>query len=64
MGHLKNSLNEGQAVLIGKDGQEIEERCGEELIKLIDEEAERQISGMPPMPPRRYRDPELAPWDD
>lgn len=38
VGHLKNSLNENQAVLIGKDGQEIEENCGTGLIELIDEE--------------------------
>jgi len=38
IGHLKNALNENQAVLIGKDGQEIEENCGAGLIELIDEE--------------------------
>ncbi|RFU31657.1 hypothetical protein B7463_g4696, partial [Scytalidium lignicola] len=41
VGHLKNSLNENQAVLVGKDGQEIEERCGDELIKIINEESDR-----------------------
>ncbi len=41
VGHLKNSLNDGLAVLVGKDGQEIEERCGEALCKLIDEDCER-----------------------
>ena len=40
MGHLKNGLNEGQAVLIGKDGQEIEGECGERLCGLIEEEGE------------------------
>lgn len=38
IGHLKNSLNDNMAVLIGKDGQEIEENCGAGLIELIDEE--------------------------
>ncbi|KAK0743267.1 YTH domain-containing protein, partial [Schizothecium vesticola] len=32
IGHLRNSLNEGLAVLVGKDGQEIEERCGANLL--------------------------------
>ena len=35
-GQLKNSLNEGQAVLVGRDGQEIEEKCGRGLCELID----------------------------
>ena len=33
IGHLKNSLNEGMAVLVGKDGQEIEENCGANLLR-------------------------------
>ncbi|KAG7286204.1 hypothetical protein NEMBOFW57_008510 [Staphylotrichum longicolle] len=33
IGHLKNSLNEGAAVLVGKDGQEVEEGCGRELVR-------------------------------
>ncbi|KAL9045804.1 MAG: hypothetical protein Q9214_001218 [Letrouitia sp. 1 TL-2023] len=37
--HLKNALNEGQMVLVGKDGQEIEAECGRSLCELIDEEA-------------------------
>jgi hypothetical protein len=41
VGHLKNSLNEGQAVLVGRDGQEIEEECGRMLCELIDEVGER-----------------------
>lgn len=40
IGHLKNALNEGLAVLIGKDGQEIDEACGSNLITLIEEEAD------------------------
>ncbi|KAK3381502.1 YT521-B-like domain-containing protein [Podospora didyma] len=32
IGHLKNSYNENAAVLVGKDGQEIEEECGRELL--------------------------------
>lgn len=43
VGHLKNSLNEGQAVLIGKDGQEIEEGCGGALVDVIDEEVRECI---------------------
>ncbi|PVH72569.1 hypothetical protein DL98DRAFT_610494 [Cadophora sp. DSE1049] len=39
IGHLKNALNDNLAVLIGKDGQEIEENCGAGLIELIDDEA-------------------------
>ena len=36
--HLKNSYNEGQAVLVGRDGQEIEEECGRRLCALMDGE--------------------------
>lgn len=43
IGHLKNSLNENQAVLIGKDGQEIEENCGAGLIELINEEFDQTL---------------------
>lgn len=34
---MKNSLNEGQAVLVGRDGQEIEGECGRRLAGEIDE---------------------------
>jgi hypothetical protein len=44
IGHLKNKYNENQAVLIGKDGQEIEENCGAGLIELIDEEVDQAIA--------------------
>ncbi|TAQ88039.1 hypothetical protein B7494_g3652 [Chlorociboria aeruginascens] len=44
VGHLKNKYNENLAVLIGKDGQEIEENCGAALIDLIDQEAEMAIA--------------------
>ena len=50
-GNLKNSLNEGQAVLVGRDGQEIEAVCGRDLCKLMDntgpagEGEERRITG-------------------
>lgn len=37
--HLKNQLNEGQPVLIGRDGQEIDPECGSQLCKTIDETA-------------------------
>jgi UDP-N-acetylmuramoylalanine-D-glutamate ligase len=45
VGHLKNALNENQAVLIGKDGQEIEEACGRALVEIIDEEVEAALGG-------------------
>lgn len=49
VGHLKNSLNEGQAVLVGRDGQEIEGQCGRKLCELIDEEGKVATSwGGPP----------------
>lgn len=35
VGHLKNKLNEGAAVLIGKDGQEIDEECGHRLVEVM-----------------------------
>lgn len=44
VGHLKNSLNENLPVLIGKDGQEIEENCGASLIDLIDKEVREAIT--------------------
>ena len=34
---MKNSLNEGHAVLVGRDGQEIEEECGRRLALEIDD---------------------------
>lgn len=43
--HLKNSLNEGLAVLIGKDGQEIEEECGRGLLECMDEELGCALEG-------------------
>jgi hypothetical protein len=44
VGHLKNALNDNQAVLIGKDGQEIEENCGRSLVEWIDEECEQALA--------------------
>ncbi len=41
VGHLKNAYNENQAVLVARDGQEVEEQCGRDLCALIDEEDER-----------------------
>lgn len=41
VGHLKNALNEYQAVLVARDGQEVEERCARDLCGLIDDEQER-----------------------
>ncbi|KAL1880587.1 hypothetical protein VTK73DRAFT_5392 [Phialemonium thermophilum] len=36
IGHLKNKLNENQAVLVGRDGQEIDEECGRNLAAEMD----------------------------
>src|SRR5689334_2629938 len=33
VGHIKNAYNEGNAVLVGKDGQEVEEGAGRQLVK-------------------------------
>jgi hypothetical protein len=44
VGHIKNRLNENQPVLVGRDGQEIEEFAGAELLKLIDEEADSLLT--------------------
>lgn len=33
IGHLRNKLNEDLPVLVGKDGQEIEEGCGRRLLE-------------------------------
>jgi len=38
-------MNEGQAVLIGKGGQEIEGECGGALVGLIDDEVEEALKG-------------------
>ncbi|KAI9780771.1 MAG: hypothetical protein M1839_006559 [Geoglossum umbratile] len=43
--HLRNSLNEDQPVLIGRDGQEIEEECGAGVCDIIDQEADRMARG-------------------
>lgn len=42
VGHLKNEYNDRQAVLVGRDGQEIEAGCGRALCELIDEVAREQ----------------------
>jgi hypothetical protein len=44
-GDLKNSLNENMPVLVGRDGQEIEEKCGIALAELIDEDGAVQRKG-------------------
>ncbi|KAI9825463.1 MAG: hypothetical protein M1832_001193 [Thelocarpon impressellum] len=41
VGHLKNPFNEYQAVLVARDGQEVEPQCGLALCELINEEADR-----------------------
>jgi YTH domain-containing protein 1 len=57
VGHIKNRFNENQPVLVGRDGQEIEEIAGAELLKLIDEEAERLLI-------RNSKEPVPTLWDD
>ena len=42
VGHLRNALNDDQAVLVGRDGQEIEAECGAALCELLDEEMEER----------------------
>ncbi|KAF2089390.1 hypothetical protein K490DRAFT_37441 [Saccharata proteae CBS 121410] len=37
VGHLKNCLNEGLAVPVGRDGQEIEEEAGRQVCEIVDE---------------------------
>jgi hypothetical protein len=37
IGHLRNPYNEDLPVLVGKDGQEIEEECGAKLMSLMEE---------------------------
>ncbi|KAJ2903940.1 hypothetical protein MKZ38_009104 [Zalerion maritima] len=41
--HLKNPLNENAPVLVGKDGQEIEEMCGRMLLEEMDKVEEARI---------------------
>ncbi|KAK3945494.1 YTH domain-containing protein 1 [Diplogelasinospora grovesii] len=62
IGHLKNSLNENLAVLVGRDGQEIEEGCGHELLREMERIAEFQtgpfgdgLFGREESPPSYYR---------
>lgn len=45
VGHLHNTFNEDQPVLIGRDGQEIDPKSGAELCRLIDESAKRGTTG-------------------
>jgi hypothetical protein len=44
IGHLKNAYNEHLPVLVGKDGQEIEEECGAELLREMEVIAEKRGS--------------------
>ncbi|QSZ34687.1 hypothetical protein DSL72_007542 [Monilinia vaccinii-corymbosi] len=57
VGHLKNSLNENVPVLVGKDGQEIDEECGRGLLECMDEELELALEGEKSMNPEDF-------WDD
>ncbi|KAK3692303.1 YT521-B-like domain-containing protein [Podospora appendiculata] len=45
IGHLKNSYNENMPVLVGKDGQEIEEKCGRELLVEMQAYADERADG-------------------
>lgn len=40
IGHIKNPYNDNQAVLVGKDGQEVEAECGRRLLQEMHEFAE------------------------
>jgi hypothetical protein len=44
VGYLKNPLNDMAPVFIGRDGQEIEDKCGRELCSLIDEQ-QKSVEG-------------------
>jgi hypothetical protein len=37
IGHLKNAYNEYRPVLVGKDGQEIDEECGPKLLREMED---------------------------
>lgn len=39
---MRNGLNEGLAVLVGRDGQEIEEGCGRGLVGVLDDVGEEE----------------------
>ncbi|KAK6606929.1 hypothetical protein H4I95_04578 [Botrytis cinerea] len=43
IGHLRNGLNDNLPVLIGKDGQEVEEGCGRGLCECLDGEVEEVL---------------------
>lgn len=58
VGHLKNAYNDHQALLIGKDGQEIEENCGRGLIECIDAEVDQALDN------ERYADANVGYWED
>jgi YTH domain-containing protein 1 len=53
IGHLKNSLNENYPVLVGKDGQEIEEECGRALMHEMQFFADMNTRGRSMSPERR-----------
>ena len=48
IGHLNNSLNENRAVLVGKDGQEIEDQCGRSLLHEMEMIAQKEHDTEPP----------------
>ncbi len=41
--HLVNSLNENRSVIVGKDGQEIEDECGRQLVEELEAHAEMEL---------------------
>jgi hypothetical protein len=54
--HLRNSLNNDLPVLVGKDGQEIEEECGRKLLEQMERVARsRNGAHGPPESPRADR---------
>ncbi len=46
--HLRNSFNENQPCIIGRDGQEIESVCGAALLRLMDDEERHASAAYPP----------------
>ncbi|EFX06078.1 duf409 domain containing protein [Grosmannia clavigera kw1407] len=43
--HLENDLNEHRSVIIGKDGQEIDDECGRRLMEELDVTADGEAAG-------------------
>lgn len=55
VGHLKNNYNDGIPVLVGKDGQEIDPRCGRDLLRIMHSECGSNFVSGPGMSQGRGR---------